>query len=205
MAKLFTVIKREYLTRVKTAWFIIVTLFGPIFFGAIMILPGYLSVKGMKEARVSALTIVDATGTGLGARVAERLAVPSLTSASDEGKTARVEVVSMADLPTIEETLLGSVQRREINGVLVLDSATLTNGRARYFGRDAGSVGQIDAIEGVTRAALVSSRLERAGLDPESANELAALRVRVSAEKVTDEGRGGSGLAATFFGLGVTF
>ncbi len=205
MAKLWAVIKREYLTRVKTAWFVVVTLFGPIFFGVIMVLPGYLSVKGMREARVSSLTIVDATGAGLGARVSERLAVPSLTSASDEGKQTVVTTVSMAELQTLEDSLLGAVQRKEINGVLVLDSATTTTGRARYFGRDAGSVGTVDAIETVTRAALVSSRLEKAGLDPESANELAALRVRVSAEKVTDEGRGGSGLAATFFGFGVTF
>ena len=80
MAKLWAVIKREYIERVRTKWFIIVTLFGPIFFAVIMILPGYLSVKGMREARVSSLRIVDATGIGLGERVAMRLAVPQLAA-----------------------------------------------------------------------------------------------------------------------------
>jgi ABC-2 type transport system permease protein len=43
MGKLFVVIKREYLERVRTKWFVIVTIFGPIFFGTIMILPQYLA------------------------------------------------------------------------------------------------------------------------------------------------------------------
>ena len=32
MGKLLAVIKREYLERVRTKWFIITTLFGPVFF-----------------------------------------------------------------------------------------------------------------------------------------------------------------------------
>ncbi|HRN54080.1 MAG TPA: hypothetical protein PK788_11325, partial [Gemmatimonadaceae bacterium] len=64
MAKLWAVIKREYLERVRTVWFLVVTLFGPVFFAAVMILPAYLSVKGMREARVTGLTIVDASGVG---------------------------------------------------------------------------------------------------------------------------------------------
>ena len=74
MAKLWAVIRREYVERVRTKWFLLVTLFGPVFFGTVMILPGYLSVRGMREARVANIRILDATGAGLGARVARRLA-----------------------------------------------------------------------------------------------------------------------------------
>jgi ABC-2 type transport system permease protein len=205
MAKLFAVIKREYLERVRTVWFIVVTLFGPVFFAAIMILPGYLSVKGMREARVSNLTIVDATGTGLGQRVAERLATPQLSSASDAQQLARVVTVASADIATREAEFLAAIQARELNGVLILDSATLSTGRARYLGRDAGSVGQVEAIEGATRTALVATRLSSAGLETELANEISRLRIRLSAEKVTDKGKEGSGLASTFFGFGIAF
>ena len=57
MAKLWVVIKREYLERVRTKWFVFVTIFGPVFFGTIMILPGYLSFRGMKEARANDVRI----------------------------------------------------------------------------------------------------------------------------------------------------
>ena len=39
MGKLWAVIKREYLERVRNKWFIIVTVFGPVFFAMIMVLP----------------------------------------------------------------------------------------------------------------------------------------------------------------------
>ncbi|NBV52405.1 MAG: hypothetical protein EBR83_02550, partial [Verrucomicrobia bacterium] len=39
------VIKREYLERVRTKWFIITTVFGPVFFLAISVLPGLLTVQ----------------------------------------------------------------------------------------------------------------------------------------------------------------
>lgn len=205
MAKLWAVIKREYLERVRTVWFIVVTVLGPIFFATIMILPGYLSVKGMREARVSNLTILDATGAGLGQRVAERLATPQLNSASDALNLARVDTVASADVAAREAEFVAAIQANELNGVLILDSATLSTGRARYFGRDAGSVGQVEAIEGATRTALVATRLASAGLNPEMSNEISRLRVNLSAEKVTDKGIEGSGLASTLFGFGIAF
>src|SRR5476651_2263151 len=73
MDKLWVVIKREYLERVRSKWFIFTTIFGPVFFAAITILPGYMTMKGMKNSQVTSLRILDATGTGLGHRVAARL------------------------------------------------------------------------------------------------------------------------------------
>src|ERR1019366_7107531 len=69
----WVVIKREYLERVRTKWFIITTIFGPVFFLVIMFLPGYMTMRGMKEAQITDIHILDATGTGLGHRVAARL------------------------------------------------------------------------------------------------------------------------------------
>ena len=62
MDKLWVVIKREYLERVRSKWFIFTTIFGPVFFGAITILPSYMTMKGMKNAQVSSIRILDATG-----------------------------------------------------------------------------------------------------------------------------------------------
>jgi ABC-2 type transport system permease protein len=63
----------------------------------------------------------------------------------------------------------------------------------------------VDALEAAVRTSLVAARLESSGLDAASAEAVARLRVRISGEKITDEGRGGSGLAGTIFGFGVAF
>ena len=60
-----------------------------------------------------------------------------------------------------------------INGVLVLDTGTVASGRARYFGRDAGSVGQMDAVEGATRTAILATRLQGVGLGLSISRQLA--------------------------------
>ena len=202
MRKLWVVIKREYFERVRTKWFIIVTLFGPVFFGAIMILPGYLSVRNIRETRVTNMRIVDATQIGLGARVADRLAIGSMQADSTAPK-ARVDLVAQSAVDSVENALVAAVQAREFNGFLMLDSATVSAGRVRYFGRDAGSVGQMEVVEGAVSNALLTSQLERSGIDPQTAQALARLRVRVATEKITDEGRGGSGIAGLIFGFGV--
>lgn len=204
MGKLWVVIKREYLERVRSKWFIVVTLLGPVFFGAIMILPGYLSIRGMREARVSNVRIVDATGAGLGARIAEKL-VPASLQATDAGNRAQVDVVPMAELPALEETLVAAVMARDLVGYLVVDTATMASGRARYAGRNAGSVGEVEAVETAVRAALLSSRIESAGIDATTAESLTQLRVRLQSERITDTGKGGSGLAGAIFGFAIAF
>lgn len=204
MAKLWVVIKREYLERVRSKWFIVVTLLGPVFFGAIMILPGYLSIRGIREARVSNVRIVDATGAGLGARIAEKL-VPASLQATEAGARAQVDVVQMSELPALEETLVAAVMARDLVGYLIVDTATMASGRARYAGRNAGSVGEVEAVETAVRAALLSSRIESAGIDATTAESLTQLRVRLQSERITDTGKGGSGLAGAIFGFAIAF
>jgi ABC-2 type transport system permease protein len=203
MAKLWAVIRREYLERVRTKWFVIVTLFGPLFFGGIMILPAYLSVRSMREARVADIRILDATGSGLGARVAQRLAAPTLQGSSPT--TAPVDELRPAELAARESELIAQIQREMLAGVLILDSTTISSGTARYAGRNAGSVGDIEALEVAIRQSLLTSRLEASGIDAERAEALTKLRVRLKADRVTDEGLGGSGLANSIFGFGVAF
>src|SRR5580700_763354 len=82
MDKLWVVIKREYLERVRSKWFIFTTIFGPVFFAAITILPSYMTMRGMRNAQVASIHILDATGTGLGQRVADRLTRQQNSAAS---------------------------------------------------------------------------------------------------------------------------
>src|SRR5687767_10075572 len=73
MARLGAVVKREYMERVRSKWFVIATLFGPLFFGLIMIVPAWLSIRGARSTERERVIVLDATGTVLGRRVAEQL------------------------------------------------------------------------------------------------------------------------------------
>jgi len=70
MAKLWAIIKREYVERVRSKWFVIATLFGPIFFSAIIIVPAWLSSRSKATSDIYNTTILDATANGFGHRLA---------------------------------------------------------------------------------------------------------------------------------------
>ncbi len=201
MAKLWTVIKREFLERVRTKWFIIVTVFGPVFFGVIMVLPAYLSVKGMKDVKVADIRIIDATGTGLGDRVATRLGGGPMGDASG----TQVVVVEPAKLAEAESTATLDVMHKSRRGYLVLDSLTISRHKASYAGRNASSLSEIQIIENALHSALLGQRLEKEGLDPKRVEALTRVKVDMNAERITDSGRGGSGIGSAIFGFIIAF
>src|SRR3954470_23325337 len=73
MRKLAVVFQREYFERVRSKWFLIGTLLGPVFFGLVTIAPTYISMKQGPSKDITHIEILDATGAGLGQRVARSL------------------------------------------------------------------------------------------------------------------------------------
>jgi ABC-2 type transport system permease protein len=70
MKKLFVVLEREYMERVRTKWFLVATIFGPVFFGALMFLPAYMANRSQASDDVARIRILDATNANLGQLVA---------------------------------------------------------------------------------------------------------------------------------------
>ena len=73
MGKLIAIIKREYLERVRTKWFVIATLLGPVMFLLLTALPVFLTAGSKATVESSNITIIDATGASLGPRVVAAL------------------------------------------------------------------------------------------------------------------------------------
>lgn len=216
MDKLWVVIKREYLERVRSRWFIFTTIFGPVFFAAVTILPGYLTYRSAKNQQVATIHILDATGAGLGARVADRLAKrhedttvnvlrPRGAATAPSSIPAVVEAVDPPRLAMAESTATKAVMNNLSPGYLVLDSATMTKGTARYAGRNASAVGEVEAIQTSIREALVAGRLEAAGLKPERIDSLVKVKVDLSSVRLDERGRGDSGIVTFIFGFIVAF
>ena len=59
MNKILLIIKREYLTRVRKRSFIIMTILGPLFMAAIVVVPIYLATRGNETKKVA---VIDQTG-----------------------------------------------------------------------------------------------------------------------------------------------
>jgi ABC-2 type transport system permease protein len=200
MAKFFAVFKREYLERVRTRWFIITTVFGPVLFGALMTLPMYLSIRSLRNAEVGRIEILDVTGSGLGKEVQARIAGPT-----GDPSLSRVREMSPAELAAAESAATDAVVHNELIGYLVLDSASLAGTSARYAGRDATSMGQTGKVESAVRQAVMVRRMQEAGLDPQRIDELTRVRLSLSTERITEKGRGGSASASSALGFIVAF
>jgi ABC-2 type transport system permease protein len=170
-------------------------------------------MRGMKEAQITDIHILDATGTGLGRRVADRLMAQRANNplANVPGgnlapaKPSVVESVQPARLAEAESVATRLVMKNLTQGYLVLDSATLSRHSARYAGRNASSIGETDIIEAAVRQSLLESGLQAAGLDAARIGEITRVKVTMTSEKIDERGRGGSGLVSFIFGLVIAF
>src|SRR5438067_5130448 len=81
MDKLLAVIKREFLERVRTRWFLVATLLGPVFFGAITVLPAWMAIRERGSNAAADVRIIDVTGAHMGDRIARAIQKAYNTSA----------------------------------------------------------------------------------------------------------------------------
>ena len=196
LRKLGVVFRREYLERVRSKWFLIGTLLGPVFLGVIMVLPTYISMKQRPGNEITNVVVLDATGTGLGARVGT-----ALTKSFPAASAPQVKVVPPERLSVAEDSSVNAVIRKEINGFIVLDSNTVANRSVRYAGRNASSISDVQALMASVKQQVLAQRLEREGLDATRVNALTAEKLETKTEKIGNKGReGGSGMGNLAFG-----
>ena len=201
MAKLWAIIKREYVERVRSKWFVIATLFGPIFFSAIIIVPAWLSSRSKATSDVYNTTILDATPNGFGHRLAVNIAGDSTIPS----RVPEVRVVAPSMLTQAESTATHEVMNKEKTGYVVVDQQTLAGEAARYAGRNATSIADMAQIKGAIRETILASRLEKVGLDNSRMREITFIPLDFSTERITEKGRAGSGIASVMFGFAIGF
>lgn len=203
--KIFIVAKREYLERVRSRTFLIFTLLIPVFIAGVTMFPLYIAAKSGASTAIRHVTIIDATGTGLGDRIAHALMTDStIARIADDTVAPRVENVSAADLPAREQAAAAEVKLpNHITGYLVLNDSTLAGKSARYSGRNASTIGDMDKLRSIVRQEVMVSRLEREGVRKDIVTDLATSSFRLTSERLTERGRGGSGQAGIFAGISV--
>jgi len=135
------VIKREYLQRVRSKWFIVATVGGPLMMAGLIFVPAYFAVK--KELSSRAVVLLDDTGV-LSSRLAPRL------------EEAGFDVLEEVWTQGAVEDLTARADSGEIGGFIVLNEETLTTGSADFY-----TTSRPSLVRRVTmRSALMRSALE---------------------------------------------
>ncbi len=163
-AKLWAVVKREYLERVRTKGFVIATILGPLLMAGMMIVPIFAMRSGSKPLKVA---VLDGTGT-LGPAVEEAL------RAARFADKPRFDVQPVgSDAPGGPEAgLKKAVLGGELDGYLELPADAVAKGTASYFGRNVSNRIDLRTMEGAVSDVIVGVRLAAAGLDPGKVKDL---------------------------------
>ncbi len=201
MAKLWAVAKREYLERVRSKWFVIATVLGPVLMAMMIVVPLWLAVRSATSAKASNIVILDATQSNLGDAVARSLG----SGAQGDTSLARVQQVTPSELAQAESTVTREVIAKRLEGYLVLDSASVSGSKARYAGRNASTIPDMEKIERTVERAVLVTRLREAGLDAERVQELSRVNLNLQTERISDRGRGGSGAGSIAVAFGASF
>jgi ABC-2 type transport system permease protein len=186
-SKLWAVIRREYVERVRTKWFIYSTLFAPIVFAAFVFIPFFLMNKDAKSVAPRVI-VLDATQQGLGNFVARSIAV--MQGSNTDATTADVRLIDPAALAVARDSATSEVARRLANGYIVLDSTTLRGDTVSYAGRNADSRSNSVTMATAVREGLVALKLQASGLTGAALDSAIAAPIPVlHTESINDAGR----------------
>jgi len=167
----WAVIRREYLQRVRSKWFIMVTIGGPVFMILVTVVPAYFAASGEDAERN--LAIVDGTDV-LYDRLAPELEEGGYTVARERWR---------ADVITELRERAGE---GDIGGFIFLDELTLETGEAvLYTTSRPSSIRRLTLRSAIARAAL-EYQLEQRGVDADAMLGGGELRV----EMLSAEGPG---------------
>jgi ABC-2 type transport system permease protein len=163
-AKLWAVVKREYIERVRTKAFVIGTILGPIVMAALMIVPMLAARSKSKPLRIA---VVDWTGELRGA-VAQ-----ALQEVEDDGRKRFDVQPAAADSPEAAEAAYRkAVLDKSLDGYLSLPKDAVATAKASYYGRNVSNFTNLRTMERTVSRVLVTRRLTSAGLDPARVNDL---------------------------------
>jgi ABC-2 type transport system permease protein len=179
--------KREFLERVKTKWFLIMTLIGPIGMVAMIVIPALLASQGAAGAKID---IVDRSGK-IG---------PALASALDKDGW-RATIVG-AETP--EDLELAKLRKQTINGFIDIPPDVLVGGVAIYKGDNATNQVAFVKLFAAVNDVVKHRRGSDAGVSPEQLDALLK-PVMVMPIHSTGEAAGMSGMATFFLGFIVAF
>ena len=189
MRKFFAVVKREYIQRVRTKFFVVATILGPVMMAAFTIVPALMF--GIKAGGPTRIAIVDQTGK-MYDRVARELTKdrsaasdapaqdpaqpPQLTGGTKErvkqggnsvqGNFAVEEVrLEGRSLDEVRRELDARVSKKDLDGYIILPPNLLKDEQPEFSARNTADVFTQSRIENSISRAVRSQRMVENGID----------------------------------------
>ena len=227
MRKFFAVVKREYVQRVRTKFFVVATILGPVLMAAFTIVPALMF--GIKAGGPTRLALVDQTG-----KMYERVAKELMSGKETRNNVATMEppsqqpigpnnskeqinqagklikptfVIEQARLDNrsiaeVRKELEARVQNRELEGYVLLPPNLLKDGQPEFRARNAADLFTKSNVESAISRAVRGQRLVEAGIDEKT---VAKASEPVDLKTIEAGGKESKGEASFFlvFGLGL--
>ncbi|MDX6694524.1 MAG: type transport system permease protein [Blastocatellia bacterium] len=209
MRKFLAVVKREYLQRVRTKMFIIMTILGPVIMVVLTVVPAMLFT--MKAGEATRVAVIDQSGK-LYERVAESIMRGDdrkeasgdknfeknfNSNAQERVKGAGAMMKSNYDvrqalpgnrsLDEVKKELNEQVLKDQLDGYIILPPDVLENGKVESHWRNVSDVVTRGQIEDRLSRAVVAQRMAEANIDVARVDQMSK-PVEMSAQKVTEGG-----------------
>lgn len=182
MHKVWAVVRREFVERVRQRWFWAMVILGPLFFAGVFVLPTLLaSSSGVKR-----IAVVDGTTKGLGARIAAQL-----------GQAPQFLVTRVSSGPGVVDSLTTAVGDKRLDGFLLVSDAVVDSGKAEYRASNVSGFATIGQLQSMLRSIATAVRLERAGVDTAIVAR-ATVRLTLDTKKITGGKTTGENSAQSF-------
>jgi ABC-2 type transport system permease protein len=174
--KSWIIIKREFLTRVKTKGFIIGTFAAPLFMIAIVILPAML--MQMSPEAETLITVADFTG-----RLAPALKANVEQYKKDGKDRARFQITEVkadpASLDSLKLRMNSEILRGKNSIFLILPADIFQSNQFELYAQNIGNFQLNETLNGMVTSVVSKARLSDSGLDSEMVKKLSQ---RVSAK-----------------------
>ncbi|MDZ7343380.1 MAG: ABC transporter permease [candidate division KSB1 bacterium] len=189
MDKMWTVWRREYLSRIKTKGFIVGTIALPLFMVAIFVGPIFLALLQSGESKQ--IAVIDQTG----------VVFDSLYTAlaeTNEGGERRYNFikheVEIGHLEAAKQSLSARVDNNELDGYIVIPAEVVEGAAAEYYSKSVSNERENNEIEEAITNIVTEKRIQRSGLDATAIHKmvrpikLSTFRIKAGGEEEKDPG-----------------
>lgn len=188
MRDMYVIAKREFLERVKSKWFVVMTVLWPVLMAATMVIPALLAGEGTEGAKVQ---IVDQSGV-----VGEQLAM-------NTGLWMKWNT-SIVPPDTDEKELRRRIRTHEINGYVMIPKDALDGGTIVYNGDNASNQSVTILFTKCANGAVITKRAEREHITGLQLASITA-NVDVDVRHTTGEEAGSAGMFVFLIGYMISF
>jgi ABC-2 type transport system permease protein len=175
---MLVIARRELLERVRSKWFVLITLLGPIGMIAIVLVPALLAAHSTEGAKVE---IIDHTGV-----IAKPLS---------EGLAALKWSPAILPPTTPDQVEMDRIRDKEINGFITVPADALDGGQILYRGDNGSNQSVGFELRVVVDAVVQTERGKRAGVSPDKLVEVLK-RASFLAQQTSGKERGASAMGS---------